>query len=233
MSDASGTRAFILAAGRGERMRPLTDQSPKPLLKVGGTPLIEIHLQRLQAAGFRRIVINLGWLGEQLRAALGDGARFGVSIEYSDEGWPALETGGGVHHALPLLGDAPFVVVNGDVYCDVDLRALRERAASLPDHVLAHLVMVPNPVQHPKGDFIFSGSELRDEAGERYTFSGISIQRPALFKDCVPGPFSVVPLWRQAMKTGQVTGELHRGLWSDVGTVERLDALNKALAAAP
>ncbi len=222
-------RAFILAAGRGERMRPLTNQTPKPLLKVGGMPLIETHLQRLHTAGFRTIVINLGWLGEQLRTALGDGTRFGVSIEYSDEGWPALETGGGVHHALPLLGDAPFVVVNGDVYCDVDLRALRERAASLPADVLAHLVMVPNPAQHPKGDFVFSGSQLRDEAGERYTFSGISIQRPALFKDCAPGAFSVVPLWRQAMKTGQVTGELHRGLWSDVGTVERLEALNQSL----
>ncbi len=222
-------KAFILAAGRGERMRPLTDLTPKPLLKVCGTPLIEIHLQRLQAAGFRRIVINLGWLGAQLREALGDGARFGVSIEYSDEGWPALETGGGVHHALPLLGDAPFVVINGDVFCDVDLSALRERAASLPADVLAHLVMVPNPAQHPRGDFIFDGEKLRDGAGERHTFSGISIQRAALFKDCVPGPFSVVPLWRQAMNSGQVSGELHRGLWSDVGTVERLDALNQRL----
>lgn len=222
--------AFILAAGRGERMRPLTDHTPKPLLKVGGTPLIEIHLRRLQAAGFRRVVINLGWLGAQLREALGDGSRFGLRIDYSDEGWPALETGGGIFNALPLLGAAPFVVVNGDVWCDVDFGALRSRAENLPEALLAHIVMVPNPPQHPNGDFVLADGLLNDGPGERLTYSGICVMRPALFDGCSPGAFSHVPLWRAAMRQAQVGGELHRGLWSDVGTVERLDALNRRLA---
>ncbi len=229
MSGEPAIKAFILAAGRGERMRPLTDQTPKPLIAVGGTPLIEFHLRRLQAAGFREVVINLGWLGAKIREALGDGERFGLQIRYSDEGWPALETGGGIHNALPLLGDAPFVVVNGDVYCDVDLQALRLRAETLPTKLLAHLVMVDNPPQHPNGDFVLNDGQLSEGVGSRLTYSGICIMRPALFKDCNPGAFSHVPLLRAAMRDGRVGGELHRGLWSDVGTVDRLDALNQQL----
>ncbi|HEY1076968.1 MAG TPA: nucleotidyltransferase family protein [Fontimonas sp.] len=229
MSAAASTRAFILAAGRGERMRPLTDHRPKPLLAVGGTPLIEIHLQRLHAAGFREVVVNLGWLGAMIRDALGDGSRFGLHIAYSEEGWPALETGGGIHRALPLLGEAPFVVVNGDVYCDVDLRALRERAATLPPELLAHLVMVANPPQHPGGDFVLSDDRLAEGDAGRLTYSGLCIMRPALFEGCSAGAFSHVPLLRAAMRQGRVGGELHRGLWSDVGTVERLEALNRQL----
>lgn len=223
--------AFILAAGRGERMRPLTDQTPKPLLKAGGTPLIEVHLRRLREAGFRRAVINLGWLGAQLRDTLGDGTRFGLRIDYSDEGWPALGTGGGIHNALHLLGTAPFVVVNGDVWCDLDFRALHDKAAALSPELLAHIVMVPNPPQHPGGDFVLADGLLNDGPGERLTYSGICIMRPELFRDCSPGDFSHVPLWRAAMRSGRVSGELHRGQWSDVGTVDRLEALNRQLQA--
>lgn len=220
--------AFILAAGRGERMRPLTDHTPKPLIDVRGRPLIEHHLDGLRRAGIERVVVNLGWLGERLRAHLGDGARYGLRIDYSDEGWPALETGGGIHRALPLLGAAPFVVVNGDVYCDYPLQRLVERAQTLPPTELAHLVLVPNPAHHPDGDFALDGARVRETGEPRHTFSGLSVLRPALFDGCQAGAFALAPLLRAAMRADRVGGELYAGRWSDVGTVERRDALDSA-----
>ncbi len=175
------TAAFILAAGRGERMRPLTDGTPKPLLDVGGRALIEHHLLRLRAVGIARVVINLGWLGAQIRERLGDGSAHDLRIDYSDEGWPALDTGGGIHRALPLLGDAPFILVNGDVWCDLPLDGLRERAERLPAGDFAHLVLVPNPPQHPRGDFVLDGDRVRDSAAARLTYSGQAVLRPELF----------------------------------------------------
>lgn len=215
-------KAFILAAGRGERMRPLTDHTPKPLLTVRGRPLVEWHLQKLAAAGVREVVINLGWLGEKITAHLGDGARFGLVIRYSQEGWPALETGGGLHHALPLLGAAPFLLVNGDVFTDLAFEPLLHRG--LQADAAAHLVLVPNPPQHPKGDFgLVEGLVI--EAEPRLTYSGIALLQPQLFAGCQPGAFPLAPLLKRAMALGQVSGELHHGVWSDVGTPERLAAL--------
>ncbi|HSW11625.1 MAG TPA: nucleotidyltransferase family protein [Solimonas sp.] len=219
------TKAFILAAGRGERMRPLTDHTPKPLLEVRGRPLVEYHLSALAAAGVAEVVINLGWLGERIRGHLGDGARYGLRIAYSEEGWPALETGGGIHRALPLLGDAPFVVANGDVFSDYPLAALVARARELPANDLAHVVMVPNPAHHPRGDFALEAGRMVEPAPPQHTFSGLSVLRPALFAGCQPGAFGLAALLRAAASRGQVGAELHRGLWSDVGTPERLAAL--------
>jgi MurNAc alpha-1-phosphate uridylyltransferase len=224
-------RAMILAAGRGERMRPHTDHRPKPMLPVAGQPLIERHLERLRAAGVEDVVVNLGWLGEVIREDLGDGSAFGVRVRYSVEGWPALESGGGIHHALPLLGDEPFVVVNGDVWTDYPLARLVQRAATLEPELHAHLVLVPNPAHNPRGDFVLSGGRVGNGAEGRYTFSGLSVQRPELFAGCRPGHFPLLPLWRAAADAGRMSGELYEGLWSDVGTPERLDDLQRALGA--
>lgn len=217
-------KAMILAAGRGERMRPLTDKIPKPLLMVAGKPLIQWHIEALQAAGFTELVINHAWLGEQIEAYLGNGSRFGVGIVYSPEGDHALETGGGIFHALPLLqpnasptGNDAFLVINADILTDVDYRQLPRQIDGL-----AHLLMVPNPPHHPQGDFVLEGSRLRDEGGPRLTFSGIGIYRPQLFADCEDGAFPLAPLLCRAMQQGQVSGQLHRGMWLDVGTKERL-----------
>ncbi len=215
-------KAFILAAGRGERMRPLTDHTPKPMLMVRGRPLIEWHLQKLAAAGVQKVVINLGWLGERLRAALGDGRAQGLQIDYSEEGWPALETGGGLHRALPLLGDAPFLLVNGDVFTDLPFAPLCARG--LDAGQLAHLVLVPNPPQHPRGDFALRDGRVVD-AEPRLTYSGIALLHPRLFEGCTAGAFPLAPLLKRAMAAGQVSGQCHQGLWSDVGTPERLAAL--------
>jgi len=225
-------KAMILAAGRGERMRPLTDHTPKPLIPVAGRPLIEWHLAALKAAGVEQIVVNLGWLGERLRTHLGDGSAFGVSIAYSDEGWPALETGGGIHRALPLLGSAPFMLVNGDVWSDVPIAALVTRAAALPEHDLAHLVLVPNPAHNPRGDFGLAAGRMIPACAESFTFSGVSVLRPELFEDCTPGAFPLAPLLRDAAIRGRVSAELHTGLWSDVGTPERLAAVENLLSSA-
>ncbi len=224
--------AFVLAAGRGERMRPLTDHTPKPLVVIAGRPLIEHHLLRLRAAGFERVVVNLGWLGARIRDHLGDGARYGLHIDYSDEGWPALETGGGLHRALPLLGEGPFVVVNGDVWTDYPFARLRAQAEHLPADDLAHLILVPNPAHRPQGDFALEGRRVVDESADRYTFSGLSVLRPALFDACEPGAFPLAPLLRRGITQGRVSGEVHAGLWSDVGTLERRDALEALLGAA-
>ena len=221
-------KAMILAAGRGERLRPLTDETPKPLLDVDGRPLNEVHLRRLAAAGFRAVVINLGWLGERIEVALGDGGRWGLEIHYSREGWPALETGGGLREALPLLGPGPFLVVNGDVWDDVDVGAL-----ALPDESLAHLVMVPNPPHNPRGDFRLSHGRLHpldDGPGEALTYSGIGLFDPALFASLSRGRFPLAPLLREAIAVDRATGLRHDGEWDDVGTPERLMALRQRLA---
>ena len=217
-------KAFVLAAGRGERMRPLTDHTPKPLLPVAGKPLIEWHLERLAAAGVREVVINLGWLGARIPQALGDGARFGLSLHYSDEGWPALETGGGIFRALPLLGSEPFLLVNGDVWCDADLAALAARGLVAGE--LAHLLLVANPPQHPRGDFALGADgRIADDAEPRLTYSGIGVLHPRLFEGCRDGAFPLAPLLRGAMAASAVTGRRHAGQWVDVGTPERLAAL--------
>ncbi len=219
-------KAMILAAGRGERMRPLTDECPKPLLDVAGEPLIGWHLRRLQAAGYREIVINHAWLGAQIEARLGDGAAYGVHIAYSAEGTQGLETAGGIATALPLLGTAPFLVVNGDVLTDIDFAAARLQAAALSaDGCLAHLWLTANPEHHPAGDFGLSAEgRLQDKtATNAYTFSGVGVYHPALFADTPPGQAAkLAPLLRAALAQGRVSGEIHPGLWLDVGTVARL-----------
>ncbi len=218
-------RAMLLAAGRGERMRPLTDHTPKPLLLVGGKPLIAWHLQALARAGVREVIINLSWLGEQIRAALGEGREFGLQIRYSEEGSPPLETGGGILKALPLLGPEPFLVVNGDTFTDIDLGALE-----LPADADARLVLVPNPPQHPQGDFGLDGERVIDADPRPFTYSGIGIFSPALFTGAAAGRFPLRPLLRRAIAAGRLQGQRHDGLWRDIGTPERLTALNQELA---
>lgn len=220
-------RALILAAGRGERMHPLTDRLPKPLLEVGGRALIEWHIAALRAAYVTELVVNLGHLGERLRAHLGDGRRFGVDIAYSPEPPGALETGGGILRALPLLGEAPFIVVNGDVWTDCRFDTL----PSEPDGS-AHLVLVDNPPHHPGGDFALEEGRVTLNAAPRLTFAGISVLRPELFAGHAPGRFPLGPLLRAAIGAGRVTGEHHRGRWHDIGTPERLAMLDAELRAA-
>jgi MurNAc alpha-1-phosphate uridylyltransferase len=212
--------AMLLAAGRGERMRPLTDAVPKPLLPVRGKPLIVHHLERLARCGVRDVVINVAWLGDRIRAALGDGAAFGVSIRYSEEGTQALETGGGIFQALPWLGSDPFLVVNGDVFTDFDFAAL-----SIAPEAWAHLLLVPNPEQHPRGDFGLDGDRVVESGSARWTYSGIGLYRAQLFDGCQPGRFPLLPLLQRAIAAGRLSGQIYRGHWSDVGTVERLAAL--------
>ncbi len=219
-------KAMILAAGRGERMRPLTDRTPKPLLTVGGKPLIQYHLEALARAGVRDIVINHAHLGAQIEQALGDGSRFGVLIHYSPEPEGALETGGGIFQALPLLGPAPFLVVNGDIWTDYPFERLPERPQGL-----AHLVLVGNPPHHPQGDFALHDGQVLEDGGHRLTFSGIGVYVPALFAGCEPGRFPLAPLLRRAMAGGQVGGEHYRGRWVDVGTPGRLAELDAMLSA--
>ena len=217
-------KAMILAAGRGERMRPLTDATPKPLLRIGGQTLIERHIQALAQADMRQLVINHAHLGEQLVAALGDGSAYGVEIVYSPEPEAALETGGGIFNALPLLGAEPFLVVNADIWTDYPY-------ADLPVVIdgLAHLVMVANPAHHPDGDFSLSGGRLAQRGPAMLTFSGIGIYRPELFDGCTPGAFPLAPLLRTAMDAGQISGEQYHGSWFDIGTPERLEAINRVV----
>ena len=211
-------KAMILAAGKGERLRPLTLHTPKPLIRAGGVPLIEYHLRALAAAGFSEIVINHAWLGQQIEDHLGDGSQLGVSIQYSAEGEP-LETGGGIFKALPLLGDNPFVVVNGDIWTDYDFSALRQPLAGL-----AHLVLVDNQAHHPTGDFCLMDSQIKDAQpnAPTLTYSGIAVLSPQLFSGCTGGAFKLAPLLRTAMAAGRVSGERLLGHWVDVGTHERL-----------
>jgi len=219
---------MILAAGRGERMRPLTYATPKPLLEAGGAPLIVHHLRALQAAGFADVVVNLSWLGGQIEAALGDGSRYGLRLHYSDEGPEPLETGGGIFRALPLLGDGPFLVLNGDVWTDIEWSRLRERLAP---HDLAHLVLVPNPQHNERGDFVLEQGRIVETPGKRLTFSGVGLYRADLFRGCADGVFKLAPLLRDAARAGRVSGEVHGGRWLDIGTPERLAQLDELLRA--
>lgn len=221
-------RAMILAAGRGERMRPLTDHTPKPLLAVGGKALIVWHLERLAQAGYTEVVINHAYLGQKIEDALGNGAAWGVSIEYSRED-TALETAGGIAYALPLLGGQPFLVVNGDVYTEMDFAKFRH--ALLQDK-LAHLVMVDNPPQHIAGDFAFADGKLSLGDGVKLTFSGVGVYHPSLFDSVVCGEAAkLAPLLRQAIVNDRLTAEHHTGIWHDIGTPERLMALDRQLSA--
>jgi N-acetyl-alpha-D-muramate 1-phosphate uridylyltransferase len=214
-------RAMILAAGRGERMRPLTDHTPKPLLQVGGKPLIVWHIERLARAGFTELVINHAHLGQQIETALGNGKQWQMHIRYSAE-QVALETAGGIANALPLLGDQPFVVVNGDVFTDIDYASL-----SLPTGKLAHLVMVDNPPQHAAGDFGLKDGLVCESADQRLTFSGVGVYHPTLFESLHHGQATkLTPLLKAAMQQKLVTGQHHHGLWHDIGTPERLQQLD-------
>jgi MurNAc alpha-1-phosphate uridylyltransferase len=223
---------MILAAGRGERMRPLTDTRPKPLLDAGGKPLIEWHLERLARAGVRQVVINHAWLGSMIEEALGGGERFGLAIRYSPE-HTALETAGGIAQALALLGDEPFLVVNGDIFTDYDFATLTRNPAHLANGAaLAHLVLVDNPPQHSCGDFALDDGLVAEDGAHRLTFSGIGLYRPDLFRGVKPGSRAqLAPLLREAMRRRLVSGEHFTGCWLDVGTPERLAELDARLRA--
>jgi MurNAc alpha-1-phosphate uridylyltransferase len=228
--------ALIFAAGKGERMRPLTETTPKPLLACGGKRLIEWHLDKLAGIGVRRVVINTSWLADCFEPALGSGERWGLDLVYSYEGLEPLETGGGMAKAIEQMGAAPFLAVNGDVFCDVDFTRLPHSPAGL-----AHLVMVDNPEHNPTGDFALQADGFLASEGEsRLTFSGIGMYRPELLRDCrsewqQPGVvhprFKLAPILRAAMRAGKISGEHHRGQWTDVGTPERLAELDQVLRA--
>jgi N-acetyl-alpha-D-muramate 1-phosphate uridylyltransferase len=224
---------MILAAGRGERMRPLTDHTPKPLLKVGGKPLIVWHLERLAKAGFKEIVINHAHLGAQIESALGNGAAWGVSIAYSPEN-VALETAGGIANALHLLGDVPFLVVNGDIYTEIDFKntALEANIHAGAGHALksVYLVLVDNPPQHPNGDFAIENGKLQHVGKKMLTFSGVGVYHPDLFKEIVKGePAKLAPLLRKAIDNKAATAQYYQGVWHDIGTPERLKSLDESL----
>jgi MurNAc alpha-1-phosphate uridylyltransferase len=220
-------RAMILAAGRGERLRPLTDSIPKALVAAGGKPLIAWHLERLAASGCREAVINVSHLAGQIVERIGEGARFGLRIAYSREAEP-LETAGGIAQAAALLGDAPFLLVNADVYCEIDFRRLR--GLDLGGR-LAHLVLVPNPAHRAGGDFTLEQGMVGNGSGARYTYAGIAVMSPALVAGVKPGEKApLAPLLRAAADRGLIGGELHRGVWQDVGTQERLAELEAYLA---
>ena len=219
-------KAMILAAGRGERMRPLTDHTPKALLKAGGRALIDYRIESLAAAGFRDLVINHAHLGAQIEAHLGNGERYGVRITWSREPDAALETGGGIFQALARLDDENFLVVNADIWTDYPFARLAR-----PITGLAHLVLVDNPPQHPQGDFVLQDSRVLAEGTPRLTFSGIGVYHRDLFRGCQPGRFPLAPLLRHAMESGQVSGEHYTGAWRDIGTPERLAELDRALSA--
>lgn len=214
-------RAIVLAAGRGERLRPLTDAVPKPLVPVAGKPLIAYHLEALAAAGVSEVVVNLSWLGAQIRAALGSGTRYGIRITYSEEGSEPLETGGGIFRALPLLGSAPFLVVNADIWTEMDFR----RCARLADDADAHIVLTSNPAHHPRGDFALTAGRVVDAPAERLTYTGVGVYRPEFFAGCTAGKFPLLPLLRRALAAGRLTGERFVGPWFDVGAPDRLAAL--------
>ena len=219
-------KAMVLAAGRGERMRPITDTLPKPLVPVAGKPLISYHLERLAAAGVRDVVVNLSWLGERIRAALGDGGDYGLSISYSEEGPVPLETGGGIFKALPLLGPGPFLVVNGDTWSDIDYSRL-----ALEDGANGRIVLVQNPTHNLRGDFGVEGDVVVDRPTDRFTYSGVGVYRPEFFDGCSPGRFPMLPLLKRAIAARILRGEVHGGEWCDVGTPERLASLDAEVRA--
>lgn len=232
------TRALVFAAGKGERMRPLSNDTPKPLLAAGGKRLVEWHLEKLAAAGVREVVLNIAWLAERFEPALGNGSRWGLRLHYSHEGPEPLETGGGMLHALRLLGDAPFIAVNGDTWTDYDFARLPTRPRAM-----AHLVLVDNPPQHPDGDFrIEADGTLRGDGAPKFTYSGIGVYDPRLLADwrrvigsspgaeMSPPRFKLAPLLFAAMARGEIHGEHHAGRWTDVGTPQRLQELDRALS---
>ncbi len=213
--------AMILAAGRGERLRPLTDTTPKSLVEVGGRSMLERHLENIRDAGISDIVINLGWLGEQIEQRVGSGSGFGVNVRYSREGENVLETGGGIHHALPMLGDQPFLVVNADIVTDMPFTGI-----SLSDDYLGHLVLVPSPRYRDGGDFDLDHGVVANGLTPALTFSGVAIYRPEFFDDCKAGRFPLAPMLRAAADARRLQGALYEGCWADVGTLQRLDAIN-------
>ena len=218
-------KAMILAAGRGERLRPLTDATPKPLIKVAGKSLIEYHVHNLSKAGFKEIIINTAWLAEKIHQQLGNGDNYGVSIKYSDEG-EALETAGGIINALPLLGKEPFLVVNGDIWCDFDFTALPK----LSETSQAHLLLVNNPAHNREGDFSLTNSLIRNNGETMYTYSGIGIYHPDFFAEQASGSVPLAPIIRKKCENNLVSGQFYEGSWTDVGTVERLQKLEKQLS---
>ena len=213
--------AMILAAGRGERLRPLTETIPKALVEVRGRSLLERHLANLAGAGIETVVINLGWLGEQIAARIGSGRDYGLDVVYSPEGDNILETGGGIYRALPLLGSEPFLVVNADIYTDVPLPP-----AVLDGDDTGHLVLVPKPAQKERGDFGLRDGRIQDSDDPAFTFSGVAVYRPEFFAGCEPRRFPLAPMLKAAAREGRLAGSLHEGLWEDVGTPERLAELN-------
>ncbi len=213
---------MVLAAGRGERLRPLTDNLPKALVEVRGESLLERHLRNVQAAGIRNVVINLGWLGEKIVERVGSGERFDLDVAYSDERGDVLETGGGIHKALPLLGDKPFLVVNADIYTDMPVPDI-----SLADDHLGHLVLVPTPDYRERGDFDLESGLVRNGTAPACTFSGVAVYRPEFFDGCEAGRFPLAPLLREAADAGQLAGSLYEGAWADIGTPKRLAALDQ------
>jgi len=226
-------KAMILAAGLGQRMRPLTDTLPKPLLKAGGKPLLQYHLEALAAAGVNEVIINLAYLGDKIREFVGDGSRFGLQVSYSPEPEP-LETAGALLHAMPLLGDAPFLLINGDVWSDYPLQQLRQHSLNTNTNVNAHLVLVPNPDFHPNGDFAINTQGLltNDEAQPKYTFAGLSVIHPQLIAQYPQArrKFPLGEVLRYGIANQQISAEVYHGLWSDVGTPERLYTLDNQLA---
>lgn len=228
-------RAMILAAGRGQRLSPLTDTTPKPLIKVGGEALIEHQLSALRTAGFCEVVINTGWLGQQLIEYLGQGSRYGLRIEYSIEPQTGLETGGGIYQALPLLGEQPFLVVNADIFHQIPFAGLRNQAELMSKQTLVHLLLVNNPDYHLEGDFCLDNNMLKEKKKDQslglgqqtFTYSGIGIYRPELFRDSSAGSFSSVPLIRSAITASKATGEFVDAAWFDAGTTERLETIER------
>ena len=218
-------RAMILAAGRGERLRPLTDETPKSLVDVGGRSLLERHLDHVHAAGIRTVVINLGWLGDRIVERVGSGSRFGLEVMYSEEGDNILETGGGIFKALPMLGDEPFLVINADIFTDMPVPEV-----ALADEQLGHLVMVPSPEYRDGGDFDIEDGLIRNTTAQSLTFSGVAIYRPEFFADCEAGRFPLAPMLRDAAERGQLSGSLYEGQWADVGTPERLAQLRASVS---
>ena len=214
--------AMILAAGRGERLRPLTETTPKALVEVRGRSLLERHLDRLAAAGFETVVVNLGWLGDRIAERIGSGHAYGLTVIYSPEGDNVLETGGGIHRALPLLGPDPFLVINADIYTDVPLPP-----AGLGDTDAGHLVLVPRPAHKERGDFDIRDGRICESADAAYTFTGVAVYRPEFFSGCKPGRFPLAPMLKAAARAGQLAGSVYEGTWEDVGTPQRLAGLNR------
>ena len=215
-------KAMILAAGRGERLRPLTDHTPKSLVEVRGQSLLQRHLQNIRNAGIEDVVINLGWLGAQIVERIGTGAAYGLNVAYSDEGDDILETGGGIHNALSLLGDKPFLVVNADILTDMPVPEV-----ALTNVDMGHLVMVRSPDYRNGGDFDLDNERIRNGESQSLTFSGIAVYRPEFFDGCEAGRFSIVPMLREAADADLLQGSVYEGLWADVGTPERLAAINR------